>query len=64
LKPGRSFSLAPTVMQFFAVPGDVTLPGLIDPSPSLSVPSLPAATSTHMSLRRHTNRSSCSHCAS
>src|SRR4051812_41089935 len=41
-KSGRLFSQAPTVMQFFAVAGELTLIGLIRPSPSESVPSLPA----------------------
>jgi hypothetical protein len=64
LKFGRRFSQAPTVMQFFAVPGADTLMGLIFPSPSSSVPSLPEATTTQKSLCSQTNRSRASHCSS
>jgi hypothetical protein len=51
-------------MQFFAVPGGVTLIGLMTPSASASVPSLPAATTTQKSRFLHTNASSCRHWAS
>jgi hypothetical protein len=50
LNSGRRFSQAPSVMQFFAVPGEVTLIALIFPSPSLSIPSLPAAMTKQKSL--------------
>lgn len=36
-KPGRSFSVAPTVMQFLAVPGGVHEPGSMRPVPLESV---------------------------
>jgi hypothetical protein len=60
----RWFSQAPTVMPFLQVPGEVTLPGLMAPSPSASLPSLPAAITKHMSLRRQTKSSNCRHWSS
>ena len=44
--PGRLFSDAPTVMQFFAVPGASTDPESITPIPLESRPGLPAAKQT------------------
>ena len=46
---GRSFSLAPTVMQFFAAACDPTCPSSTMPSLFVSIPSLPAAKQTTQS---------------
>ena len=55
MKLSRLLSQAPTVMQFFAVAGALTLIGLIRPSPSESVPSFPEDTTTQKSLWSQTN---------
>ena len=53
----RQFSDAPTVRQFFAVPGVSIESGSTTPSESPSVPSLPAATTISMFLLLQTNMS-------
>jgi len=54
---GRLFSLAPTVRQFFAVPGDPIESGSITPSESSSTPEFPAENKISMSGWFHMNSS-------
>jgi hypothetical protein len=51
------FSLAPTVRQFLAVPGDPMESSSITPLPSVSTPSFPAENRMSMSGCSHMNRS-------
>jgi len=54
---GRWFSLAPTVKQFFAVPGGPMESVSITPPASLSTPSFPAENRRSMSGCVHMNSS-------